>query len=122
MFKDSEKQPYWISFDIDGIDSAYFKSTGTPEGNGIKPQFMMKFLEAFLPEAIGMDFTEVNFALTNGLETEKDKQAVRGYMEHIFEVVQNRKFAYAGQLQRLAAAPKRIDAPASAYTSPLDLQ
>lgn len=87
MFKDSKKEPYWISFDIDGIDSAYFRSTGTPEGNGIKPQFMMKFLEAFLPEAVGLDFTEVNFSLTDGAETDKDKESVKMYIEHMIDIV-----------------------------------
>lgn len=61
MFRNGEREPYWISFDIDSIDQAEFKSTGTPESVGITVQFMLKFFETFLPESVGMDFTEVNF-------------------------------------------------------------
>ena len=52
---------YWISFDIDGIDSAEFKSTGTDEGDGIKFAFAYKLLSRFIPRAKGMDLTEINF-------------------------------------------------------------
>lgn len=64
MFPDGQKKPYWLSFDIDGVDCAQFPSTGTPEGDGISLEFMMKFFETFLPEAVGMDLTEVNFLLS----------------------------------------------------------
>lgn len=67
FFPDGKRDPYWISFDIDGVDKSEFVSTGTPEGQGISLAFMMKFLEAFLPESVGMDFTEVNF-----LESDED--------------------------------------------------
>ena len=52
---------YWISFDIDGMDSAEFKSTGTDEGDGIKFDFVYKLLDRFIPRAKGMDLTEINF-------------------------------------------------------------
>jgi len=52
---------YWISFDIDGVDSSEFLSTGTDEGNGLKLDFTYKLFERMIPQSCGMDFTEVNF-------------------------------------------------------------
>ena len=31
FFPDGQRHPYWISFDIDGVDKSEFASTGTPE-------------------------------------------------------------------------------------------
>ena len=64
FFQNGVKTPYWISFDIDGIDMRDFASTGTPEGRGITVDFMLKFFDIFVPESVGMDLTEVNFLLT----------------------------------------------------------
>ena len=63
-YRTSGEPKYWISFDIDGIDSGEFKSTGTDEGDGIKFEFVYKLLERFIPRAEGMDLTEINFQLT----------------------------------------------------------
>lgn len=57
---------YWISFDIDGVDSSEFLSTGTDEKHGIKLDFLYKLFERLLPQTVGMDLTEVNFELTKG--------------------------------------------------------
>lgn len=62
-----DKTKYWISFDIDGIDSSEFKSTGTDEGNGLTLDFTYALFERMIPQTVGMDFTEVNFELTEGL-------------------------------------------------------
>lgn len=91
---DKKNQPYWISFDIDGVTWEEFRSTGTPESKGIPIAFMMKLFETFIPEAVGMDFTEVNFRLSEGEQTEKDKHTVRLLMEKIIEVVHKEKAVY----------------------------
>ena len=65
-FDHTEESNYWISFDIDGVDGSAFPSTGTTEGGGLSLDFTMKLFERFIPETIGMDFTEVNFELTEG--------------------------------------------------------
>jgi len=44
-----ESSKYWISFDIDGIDSSEFLSTGTDEGNGLKLDFTYKLFERMIP-------------------------------------------------------------------------
>ena len=81
------KTKYWVSFDIDGVDSAEFKSTGTDEGNGITIAFMEKLFERYLPKSVGMDFTEVNFELTQGSVREKDEQTFREMFEFIVHAV-----------------------------------
>jgi len=65
-FNHTKDSKYWISFDIDGVDGEQFQSTGTAEGNGISLEFAYKLFERFTPRTIGMDFTEVNFELTDG--------------------------------------------------------
>ena len=57
---------FWFSFDIDGLDGSEFKSTGTIEGNGVSLDFAAELFKQYMPRTIGMDFTEVNFELTNG--------------------------------------------------------
>ena len=91
---DSKKEPFWISFDIDGVDYQQFASTGTPENVGIPIDFMMSFFETFIPESVGMDLTEVNFLLSSGETTERDKRTVRKLIEKITEVVHNQKPVY----------------------------
>ena len=49
FFKDGAQTPYWISFDIDGLDKNDFASTGTAEDKGITLDFILKFLEVFVP-------------------------------------------------------------------------
>ena len=94
MFPDGKKLPYWLSFDIDSIDQSEFKSTGTPESQGISIDFMLKFFETFIPEAVGMDFTEVNFMMTEGEQTEKDKLTVKLILDKIAEIVHTQDFKY----------------------------
>jgi len=53
----------WVSFDIDGIDSREFKSTGTAEEDGLTIDFMNSFFKKFGKKTVGMDLTEVNFEL-----------------------------------------------------------
>lgn len=74
---------YWISFDIDGVDGDSFKSTGTAEGNGISLEFAYRLFERFVPETLGMDFTEVNFELSTGLTRHNDEQTFRELFEFI---------------------------------------
>ena len=97
FFPDGKKEPYWISFDIDGVDYQQFASTGTPENLGIPLDFMMKFFETFIPESVGMDLTEVNFLLSSGETTERDKRIVRQLIEKIADVVHNQKPVYTLQ-------------------------
>ena len=94
FFPDGKKEPYWISFDIDGVDYQQFASTGTPENLGIPIDFMMKFFETFIPESVGMDLTEVNFLLSSGETTERDKRTVKQLIEKIVDVAQNQKPVY----------------------------
>ena len=94
FFPDDKKEPYWISFDIDGVDYQQFASTGTPENVGIPIDFMMSFFETFIPESVGMDLTEVNFLLSSGETTERDKRTVRKLIEKITDVVHNQKPVY----------------------------
>ncbi|CDW81120.1 arginase [Stylonychia lemnae] len=94
----AERVPYWISFDIDGVTWEDFRSTGTPESKGIPLSFMLQFFETFIPEAYGMDFTEVNFRLSEGEQTDKDKETVKLLMEKIIDVVHKQKFKYPHQL------------------------
>ena len=89
-----KQEPFWISFDIDSITKEEFPSTGTTEPNGIQLPFIMKFLEVLIPEAVGMDFSEVNFKLTEGEQTEKDKRTVRMLMEHIIKIAQKGENVY----------------------------
>ena len=87
FFRHGRKDPYWLSFDIDAISGPDFKSTGTTEPNGLSLPFMLRFLEEFLPESVGMDFTEVNFALAQGEQRKKDEDTVRVIMEKAIDVV-----------------------------------
>lgn len=90
-----KKEPYWISFDIDGVDYQQFASTGTPENLGIPLDFMMSFFETFIPESVGMDFSEVNFLLSpDEKTTERDKQTIRSMIEKITDVVHRVKPVY----------------------------
>ncbi len=79
MFPEGKKEPYWISFD-----------------------FMMSFFETFIPESVGMDLTEVNFLLSSGETTERDKRTVRMLIEKITDVVHKSKPVYT--LPKLANA------------------
>jgi len=96
LFPDKVKKPYWISFDIDGVDYQQFASTGTPENVGIPLDFMMSFFDTFIPESVGMDLTEVNFLLSSGETTERDKRTIRTLIEKITDVVHNVKPVYWG--------------------------
>ena len=88
-------EPYWISFDIDGVTWEEFRSTGTPESRGIPIKFMLQFFETFIPESVGLDFTEVNFRLSEGEQTQKDKETVKLLMQKIIEVAQRSKPQYS---------------------------
>lgn len=90
FFPDGKRTPYWISFDIDGVDKSEFASTGTPEGEGISLAFMMKYLEMFLPEACGMDFTEVNFLQSDDEQAEIDMLTVRLLVEKVVQIVHHK--------------------------------
>jgi len=48
---------------------------------------MMKFLETFLPESVGMDFTEVNFLRSDEEQVEIDMLTVRLIIEKITQTV-----------------------------------
>jgi arginase family enzyme len=78
-----EKSKYWISFDIDGIDSEEFKSTGTDVGHGLTLDFTYALFERLIPQTVGMDFTEVNFELTSGATRVKDEETFRNVFEFI---------------------------------------
>jgi arginase len=77
----ANRTKYWISFDIDGVDSSEFKSTGTDEGNGLSLEFTKALFERMVPQTIGMDFTEVNFELTQGAQRKNDEETFRDILE-----------------------------------------
>jgi hypothetical protein len=56
---------------------------------------MMSFFETFIPESVGMDLTEVNFRLSSGETTERDKRTIRKLIEKIAHVVHTTKPAYS---------------------------
>ena len=82
-----DRRKYWISFDIDGVDSGSFASTGTAEGNGISLEFAYRLFERFVPESIGMDFTEVNLELTTGQARQNDEATFRELFEFLVHQV-----------------------------------
>jgi arginase len=86
-FKHTAKTNYWISFDIDGVDAGEFKSTGTDEGNGLSLDFTYALFEKHIPNARGMDFTEVNFELTEGETLRRDEETFRDIFEKIHSCV-----------------------------------
>lgn len=90
FFPNGEKSPYWISFDIDGVDKREFASTGTPEEQGLSLDFIKKFFEVFLPESVGMDFTEVNFLQSDEEQAEIDMLTVRLLIEKIVQTVHHK--------------------------------
>lgn len=55
---------------------------------------MHKFFETFIPESVGMDLSEVNFLLSSGETTERDKRIVRELIEKIANVVHTAKPVY----------------------------
>ncbi len=48
---------------------------------------MMKFFEAFIPESVGMDFTEVNFLTSDEDQAEIDMLTVRLIIERLVQTV-----------------------------------
>lgn len=86
-FNHNQNSKYWVSFDIDGVDAGSFQSTGTPEGNGLSLDFTYKLFEDVIPKSVGMDFTEVNFELSDGNQRIKDEQTFREIFEFIVEKV-----------------------------------
>jgi hypothetical protein len=55
---------------------------------------MMRFFETFIPESVGMDLSEVNFLLSSGETTERDKRTIRRLIEKITDVVHTSKPVY----------------------------
>ena len=53
-------QPFYLSFDVDGIDPAYTPGTGTPEVGGLTPRETMRILRGLVGlDIIGGDVVEV---------------------------------------------------------------
>ena len=53
-------QPFYLSFDVDGIDPAYTPGTGTPEVGGLTPREAMRILRGLVGlDIIGGDVVEV---------------------------------------------------------------
>ena len=53
-------QPFYLSFDVDGIDPAYTPGTGTPEVGGLTPRETMRILRGLVSlDIIGGDVVEV---------------------------------------------------------------
>jgi hypothetical protein len=52
---------------------------------------MMKFFETFLPEACGMDFTEVNFLQSDDDQAEIDMLTVRLIIERVVNIEHNKQ-------------------------------
>jgi len=53
-----EKQIY-LTLDIDVLDPAYAPGTSTPEPFGLTPRDVLEIIEAFSPQLIGCDITEI---------------------------------------------------------------
>jgi arginase family enzyme len=81
----SNKSKYWISFDADSIDSSQFKSASEimPETSGLSLEFILKLFEVYTRQSIGMDFSEINFSLTQGDARLNDEQTFREIFEFI---------------------------------------
>lgn len=81
----SDKSMFWISFDADSIDSSQFKSSSVilPQKSGLTLEFIMKLFEVYTPHSIGMDFSEINFSLTEGDARLTDEQTFREIFEFI---------------------------------------
>jgi len=79
---------YWISLDVDAIDCDSFASTGAPKSAGLSVEFVLRFLEAFLPDAVGMDLTEINFLEATSEQAERDMGVCRAIVETVVRVVQ----------------------------------
>lgn len=75
---------YWISFDIDSVDSRSFKSTGTAEEDGLTLEFVENFFQSMAGQTVGMDFTEVNFELASSAQQRLDDQST---FRHLLELI-----------------------------------
>jgi hypothetical protein len=51
---------------------------------------MMKFFESFLPNSVGIDFTEVNFLISNEEQAEIDMQTVRLIIDRVVQTVHHK--------------------------------
>jgi arginase family enzyme len=95
--QDLSREPYFMSFDIDGMCGDYFKSTGTCAPGGLSEKFVVDCFEKFLPLCCGMDFSEVAFSLTKHKNPEQnvtDKETFRRLFETAVRAASSRKFTF----------------------------
>ena len=85
---------YWISFNANSLNSVEFKSTSTQQSDGLSVEFMMSFIEHFVPKSIGMDLSEVNFEMTQGVARHNDQQTFRELLEQICDQVNRPDFDF----------------------------
>lgn len=84
VYFNQKDKKYWISFDIDAVDSNEFEATGTAEDQGLTLDFVESFLERMTRRTVGMDLTEVNFELSpNAHSRLTDEQTFR----YLFELI-----------------------------------
>ena len=60
-FSENNIDEFYISFDIDAIDSKYVKATGTPEPDGLVPDDALAIIESLVSKSVltGADMVEV---------------------------------------------------------------
>lgn len=92
-FDQSIPRNYWISCNMNALDSTEFKSKtrsyNTPkENDGITLDFLGEFMEHFAPHSIGMDLSDVNFEVANDSSCRHaDEQTFRELFERILHSV-----------------------------------
>ena len=79
-YKESGITKIYVSNDIDGTDLSYGAATGTPEANGLTPQFVLGLVRALRAELelIGGDVVEVAPPLSGSREFATEKTCLLG--------------------------------------------
>lgn len=62
----TQESKFWISFHADSLDSSQFRSSDFSQEGGLTLDFLLRLFEVYIPRSIGMDVSDVNFALTQG--------------------------------------------------------
>jgi hypothetical protein len=86
---------YWISFNANSLNSVEFKSSSSiQKSDGLSVEFMMNFFEHFVPKSLGMDLSEVNFEMTQGMARHNDQQTFRELLEQVCHHVNKPDFDF----------------------------
>lgn len=79
----------YISNDIDGTDSAFAPSTGTPEPNGLTPEFVLELIEgaAQIAPIEAADLVEVAPTIGSPADAQKTLTVAARYLERTLQVL-----------------------------------